>query len=55
MPWTERDVATGRVSGANAKQVRCLPALGCPSGLLMRSPAVSPLQAKDLRHPVLSA
>jgi hypothetical protein len=55
MPWAERDVVTGRVLGVNAQQVRCLPALGCPSGLLRRCPAVSPLQSKDLRHPAFSA
>ena len=47
MPCVKRDVATGRVRGVNAQQVRVLARRGLPpTGRFLRRPAVSLIRAK---------
>lgn len=46
MRCVERYLATGCVPGVTPSRSGCLPAVGCPAGQFLRSPAVSLLRAK---------
>jgi hypothetical protein len=55
MPWEDRDVVTSHLPCGNALHGRCLPAQGCPSGLLRRITAMSWLQTSGFLQPAVSA